>query len=197
MKFFRLLFASLLLATAPTTFADFSEVPSGTYTLDRAHGYLNFSYLHLGFSRPIIGFKSFTVDLELDAKDVTSSKLTVAIDPASIDSWVEIFDDYLRSDRFFNIEEFPKISFVATAIEMTIGTSATVTGDLTIKAITKPVSLEVTINRAGVHPRSKKPVVGISATGTLLRSEWDLGQFAPSVGDEVTLNIQVELVFAK
>ena len=182
---------------APTTFADLSEVPSGTYTLDRAHGYINFSYLHLGFSRPIIGFKRFTVDLQLDAKDVTNSKITVAIDPASIDSRVEIFDDYLRSDKFFNIEEFPKISFVATAIEMTAGTSATVTGDLTIKAITKPVSLEVTINRAGVRPRSKKTVVGISAAGTLLRSEWGLGQFAPDVGDKVTLNIQVELGFAK
>ena len=197
MKFFRILFATLLLAMAPTTFADLSEVPSGTYTLDRAHGYINFSYLHLGFSRPIIGFKSFTVDLELDAKDVTNSKMTVAIDPATIDSRVGIFDDYLRSDKFFNIEEFPKISFVATAIEMTVGTSATVTGDLTIKAITKPLSLEVTINRAGVHPRSKNPVVGISATGTLLRSDWDLGQFAPTVGDEVTLNIQVELGLTK
>lgn len=181
------------LALANTAAAGLADVPAGTYKLESTHGYINFSYTHLGFSRPIVGFNSFDVTLELDKDDVSASSLEVDIDAASIDSRIEVFNGHLKSADWFNVEAHPDITFVATDIEMTGDDTMTVTGDLTIMGITKPVTLDATINKAGTHPFNKKPTIGVSATGTLLRSDWNLGKYAPAVTDEVELNIQVEL----
>lgn len=195
MKITKHLFVAPLagLALANTAAAGLADVPAGTYKLEANHGYINFSYTHLGFSRPIVGFNSFDVTLELDQDDVTASSIEVDIDPASIDSRVEEFNGHLTSADWFNVEAHPDITFASTAIEMTGEDTMTITGDLTIKGITKPVTLEATVNKAGIHPFNKKPTIGVSATGTLLRSDWDLGKYAPAVTDEVELNIQVEL----
>ena len=168
-------------------------VPAGTYKLEKTHGYINFSYTHLGFSRPVVGFNSFDVTLELNQEDITASAVTVNIDAASIDSQVEVFNGHLTSDDWFGVEANPDITFVATGIEMTGDNTMAVTGDLTIKGITKPVTLDAKVNKAGPHPFNKKPTIGISASATLNRSDWDLGKYAPAVTDEVELNIQVEL----
>ena len=191
----RLLAITALTITAPA-FAAIGDVPAGTYKLDPTHGYINFSYLHLGFSRPIVGFTGFDVTLDLDQDDVTQSALTVDIDPASIESGVDEFNGHLKDERFFNVAKFTDISFVATDITMTGDDTMDVKGDLTVKGITKPVMLKGTINKAADHPMKKKPTIGVSATGTLMRSDWDLGLYVPNVGDEVTLNIQVELIHA-
>ena len=184
------------LSLSLTATAEIGDVPAGEYTLEDTHGYINFSYLHLGYSRPIVGFRSFEVMLDLNQDDVTASTLKVTVDPASVDSRVEKFDDHLRSDDFFDVDAFPTVTFVATGIEMTGENTMTITGDLTIKGITKPVTLEGVINKAANHPMRKTPTIGVSASGTLMRSDWDLGRYVPNVGDEVTLNIQVELVKA-
>ncbi len=134
------------------------------------------------------------MSLNLNQDDVTASKLMVSIDPASIDSGVEKFDDHLKSDDFFDIATHSDISFNATGIEMTGENTMTITGDLTMKGITKPITLDATVNKAANHPMRKTPTIGISASGKLMRSDWDLGRYAPNVGDEVTLNIQVELI---
>ena len=183
--------ASLTLAA--TAAAALDDVPAGTYTADPTHAYINFSYTHLGFSRPVVGFNDFDVTLDFDKDDIASSKVTVDIDPASIDSRVEEFNGHLVSGDWFNVAEYPDISFVSTDIRMTGDNTMTITGDLTIKGITKPVTLDGTINKAGPHPFNKKPTIGISASGKLMRSDWDLGKYAPAVTDEVELNIQVEL----
>lgn len=188
------LLAITALGFAAPAFAAIGDVPAGTYKLEPTHGYINFSYLHLGFSRPVVGFNDFDVTLELNQEDVSQSALTVDIDPNSIDSDVEKFNGHLKDDRFFNVAKYSEIQFVATDIEMTGDNTMDITGDLTVKGITKPVTLQGTVNKAANHPMRKTPTIGISASGTLLRSDWDLGLYAPNVGDEVTLNIQVELV---
>lgn len=188
--------ATLSLAASSPSIAAIGDVPSGTYKLDDTHAYVNFSYLHLGFSRPIVGFNDFDVTLELNQDDVTASALNVDIDPSSIDSQVEDFNGHLRGDKFFNVEKFDAISFVATDITMTGDNTMDITGDLTVKGITKSVTLNGTVNKAANHPMRKTPTIGVSASGMLMRSDFDLGLYAPAVGDEVTLNIQVELVHA-
>ncbi|MEL6214202.1 MAG: YceI family protein [Pseudomonadota bacterium] len=191
----RLLVAATAAFTLTTTAsAGIGDVPSGEYQLEKTHAYLTFSYLHLGFSRPVVGFSDFDVSLNLNQDDVTASKLMVSINPASIDSGVEKFDDHLKSDDFFDIAAHSDISFTATGIEMTGENTMTITGDLTMKGITKPITLDATVNKAANHPMRKTPTIGISASGKLMRSDWDLGRYAPNVGDEVTLNIQVELI---
>jgi polyisoprenoid-binding protein YceI len=84
------------------------------------------------------------------------------------------------------------MKFTSTSVTGS-GNSFKMTGDLTIKDVTKPVTLDVTINAAMNHPMNKKPVVGISATGKLLRSEWGLGANAPYISDEVKLSIEAEM----
>lgn len=184
--------AGLALA-GPAGAGPLDAVPAGTYNVEPTHAYINFSYTHLGFSRPVVGFNDFDVTLELNQEDITASALQVKIDVASVDSRVEEYNGHLTSADWFDAATYPDITFVATDIEMTGDDTMAVTGDLTIKGITKPVTLDAKVNKAGPHPFNKKPTIGISASGTLKRSDWGLGKYAPAVTDEVELNIQVEL----
>ncbi len=173
--------------------ADFSATPSGTYALDNTHGYVLFSYSHFGFSNPTVGFNRFDTTLDLDSENPENSSISVTIDAASIDSRVEEYNDHLNGDDFFDTAAHPTITFTSTSVTATGDDTFDVTGDLTIKGTTKPVTLAATINKAAKHPFKGIPTVGVSATGTLMRSEWGLGNYAPAVSDEVTLHIEVEL----
>ncbi|MFT7653456.1 MAG: polyisoprenoid-binding protein YceI [Limisphaerales bacterium] len=169
------------------------DVPSGKYVLENTHGYISFSYSHLGFSTPHVGFNTFDVNLDFDAEAPEKSTISVSIDANSVDSRVEEFDGHLVGDRFFDTANHPTITFVATGIELGEADKATITGDLTIKGQTHPVTLNATLNKAGTHPMLKKPVMGFNAETTVKRSLWGLGYAAPMVSDEVNLFITVEL----
>ena len=169
------------------------DAPSGTYGLDKTHAYITLTYSHLGFSNPHVGFNDFDVALELDAEAPENSEVSVTIQAASIDSRVDEFDEHLVGERFFDVANHPTITFVSTGIEMTSDATANITGDLTIKGITKPVVLEATLNKAAMHPMLKAPTLGLSAIANLKRSDWDLGYAVPMVSDEVQLYLTVEL----
>lgn len=172
---------------------DLSVVPAGAYTVDPTHAYVNFQYNHLGLSNPTLGFDDFTVDLNLDNADPTQSTVSVAIDTNSILTGSSIFKEHLSGADWFDMANYPQATFESTSIEATGDSTYAVTGNLTIKDVTKPLTLNVTINAAMNHPMNKKPVVGLDATGSLLRSDFGLGKNAPFVGDEVALNISVEM----
>jgi len=175
--------------------ADISGAPSGVYESQDAHAYITFQYLHQGFSRPILRWNAFDATLNLDADNPAASTLSVNIEADSIDSGVEKFDDHLLSADFFDAETYPEITFVSKTLTQGLTGHGTLTGDLTMKGITKPVTLDVTLNKVGEDFRSKTPMIGISATAALKRSDWDLGLYTPNVGDDVNINIEVE--FAK
>lgn len=187
------LFGLLLIATSGVAQAALG-VPTGAYTLENTHGYITFSYSHLGFSRPQVGFNTFTVDLDLNSEDPSKSSVTVGIDANSIDSRVAEFDAHLKGDKFFATAANPTISFVSTGIKMNSDTTASITGNLTIKGVTKPVTLEATLNKAAVHPMRKVPTLGLNATAKVLRSDWGLAEYVPMVSDEVEIIISVELI---
>ena len=186
--------AVTLLAMPFSVLADLSNVPSAKYTLDNTHGYITFTYSHLGFSNPRVGFNSFDTVLELDSRNPANSTVEVTIDASSIDSRVAEFNDHLKSSDFFNTAEYPTITFKSTKVEATGANTFDVTGDLTILGTTRPVTLATTINKAANHPMRDVPTVGVSASGTLLRSAWGLGAYVPAVSDEVELSIEVELL---
>lgn len=169
------------------------DVPSGEYGLDKTHAYITISYSHLGFSNPHVGFDSFDVNLTADSENPENSKVEVLIDATSVNSRVESFNGHLNGKNFFDTANFPAIIFKSTSIKSTGENSFNVTGDLTIKDITKPVTLAATINKAADHPMRKVPTIGVSATAKVSRSEWGLSRAVPNVGDEVTLMIEVEL----
>lgn len=193
-EYTRSICAAMILALPLSVSADLSKVPSGEYTLDSSHGYITFTYNHLGFSNPRVGFNSFDTRLNLDSSNPEASTVEVTIDATSIDSRVAEFNEHLNGSDFFNTAEFPTITFKSTKVVATGANSFDVTGDLTILGTTKPVTLTTTINGAGNHPMRNVPTVGVSASTKLMRSDWGLDAYVPAVSDEVELSIEVELL---
>ncbi|MEZ5884533.1 MAG: YceI family protein [Paracoccaceae bacterium] len=168
-----------------------------TYTLDPSHSQIVFSYSHLGFSTTTGMFSGFEGTIRFDAEDPAASSVEVAFPTASlITGWDERTAHFLTAD-FFGAEEAPEISFTSTAIEVTGEKTGKITGDLTINGITKPVVLEAEMTQMGEHPMAKAPWVGFNATTTIVRSDFDMGQFAPFVGDEVSVLISIEAMKAE
>lgn len=187
-------FTAAAMTTASPSFAeaDLTSVPAGAYAVDPSHAYISFQYNHLGLSNPILTFDDFTVDMELDTADPVNTTVAVEIQAASLVTGSEIWTDHISGGKWFDFEGHPTMTFTSTSITGA-GSDYKMTGDLTIKGVTKPVTLDVTINAAMNHPMNKKPVVGISAKGQLLRSDWGLGANAPFISDEVTLMIEAEM----
>jgi polyisoprenoid-binding protein YceI len=185
--------AATLLAFAANAAADLSAVPSGDYASDPSHSYITITYSHLGFSTPHIGFRSFSTNLTLDSANPENSSVAVTIDASSIDSRVEKFNGHLNGENFFDTANHPEISFNSTSISSTGDDTFDVVGDLTIKGITKSVTLETTLNKAANHPMRKVPTVGISGSAKINRSDWGLDRAVPNVGDEVTIHVTAEM----
>ena len=194
-KIIRTALVVLLCGLPLVALADLTAIPSGKYTLDKTHGYITFSYSHLGFSTPQVGFNSFDVVLNLDTQNPQKSTLEVLIDAASIDSRVEEFDEHLTGEEFFNTAKYPDIRFESTDIKKTGESTFDILGNLTIMGQTHPVTFAATINKAGKNPMKKVDALGVSAETKILRSQWGLGRYAPAVGDEVTIQVSAEMFY--
>jgi len=155
-----------------------------------------FSYSHFGLSNPQLRFRDIDASITLDADNLENSAVSATIKSASIDSGVDVFDEHLNSDGWFDTAKHPEITFKSTGFKRATQTTGTMTGDMTIMGITKPVTFDVTLLAAMEHPRSKKPVMGLEGAGTVLRSDFGLGKYAPSVSDEVNIGITGEFILA-
>ena len=171
---------------------DLSALPAGTYRDEDGHAYIQFSYDHQGFSRPVLRWSKFDAVVDYDSADPSASTLRVEIPVASIDSMVPAFDEHLVSADFFDANTYPTILFESTSVDIGEGGTGTVTGNLTIKDITRPITLDGRINKIGQHFMTGVDMFGISGTGTLKRSDFGVGKYAPSVGDEVDLVMEIE-----
>jgi len=176
---------------ALTPGADIGAAPAGVYKSESGHAYIAMSYDHQGFSRPILRWGAFDATANVDSENPENSSLSVVIDAASIDSGVAKFDDHLKGEQFFNVAAFPKITFSSTAMEQVLQGRGKVTGDLTIKDITKPVTLKVKLNKVGKHFRTKNDMFGISAKTTIRRDDFGVGIY-DAIGQEVDIKIEVE-----
>jgi polyisoprenoid-binding protein YceI len=186
MKNVKALLAVLLLSSAPAIAAPVE------YELDAAHTQVFFAVNHLGFSNSHGRFLDFTGGFTFDEAAPEASTVDVSIDTDSLDMASERWEDHLKGPDFFNVEKFPKMTFKGTKIEKTGEKTGKLTGDLTLLGVTKPVTLDVTFNKAGEHPMMKTPWAGFSARGTLKRSEFGMNYGLPNVADDVSLIIEVE-----
>jgi polyisoprenoid-binding protein YceI len=167
------------------------------YVLDSSHSQIVFSYDHLGYSTGYGMFSGFAGEITLDVDAPAASSVTVSFPVKSmLTGWQARFD-HLMSPDFFGATDDEMVTFTSTAVEVTGEETAKVTGDLTLNGVTKPVVLDVVLNAIGDHPMEAKPWAGFSATTTLVRSDYDLGMFAPFISDEVQVQISVEAMKAE
>lgn len=185
---------SALAAASVFAFAAFNaqaEAPD-RYEFDKSHTHIIFMVNHLGYSWTIGRFKDFDGYFTFDEKEPTKSEIKVTLKPASVDTSVPDLDKALQGDKFFNVAKFPTIEFKSTAIAVTGEKTGSVAGDLTMLGVTRPVKLDVTYNRSGVHPYTNNYVSGFSIRTQLKRSDFGMNAYLPDVGDQVTAIIEVE-----
>lgn len=176
-----------------------SDLPSGTYTLDKTHASITWKVSHFGLSNYTGRFKDFDAELNLDTQKVENSSVKTTINVSSIETdypnpeKTDFNKELSDGEEWFNGAKFPDITFTSSSLTMTSDTEGTLQGELTLLGVSKPLTLDVTFNNAMVkHPFAGKPAIGFSATGVVKRTEWGLSKFAPNVGDDVTLLIEAE-----
>lgn len=189
--------ASVAAAQSPSDVRDDAvqggfNAPTGQYVADQTHRYITFSYSHLGFSNPYVRWRDWDATLDWNAEKPEQSSVSVTIDAASIDTGVDIFDDHMEGERFFDTANHPEITFVSTEIKRTGDFTGTIIGDLTIKGATHSVTLDTVFNKGDFVQRGNLHKLGFSAKTTVKRSDFGVDAFAPAVSDEVDIVIEVE-----
>lgn len=162
------------------------------YDFDKSHAILGFSYNHLGYSTTEGFFRDWDGTLVIDQDEPSNSSIEFVIDVNSLDTFFPDRDKHFLSADFFNAENFPKATFKSTSVEKTGDTTLKVSGDLTIKDITKPAVLDVTVTTIGEHPMAKKPAAGFDVSTVIKRSDYGMDMYVPYVGDEVTVHFNAE-----
>src|SRR5471032_1397189 len=164
-----------------------------TYVMDANHTFSRFEYSHMGFSTQQSRFNSTAGKIVLDRAAKTGS-VDVVIDTKSVDTGSNAFNGHIQGDGFLETDKFPTITYKSTKFNFDGDKLASVDGNLTIKGITKQVSLTVTSFQCMPHPMLKKDACGANATAKIKRSDFGAGKYAPYVGDDVTLTFTVESV---
>jgi polyisoprenoid-binding protein YceI len=184
--------------------------PAGDYAVDPTHASVTFRMQHLGLSYYTLRFKTYDATVAFDPANIAASKVSATIRPSDIivgypadyvanhpgtkfTSWE---DDLANSTNFLDAGKFPTITFTSTSVEPSGDRTAKVTGDLTLKGVTKPVTLDVTFaGENPAHPFAKVPAIGFSATGTFKRSEFGLDYLPTAVvGDDVQVEIEGDFI---
>ena len=187
----KLLIASLLFAVGA------AQAGPNTYKLDPNHTIVLASWDHFGYSRPVANFGKVDGTLVYDADKVEASSVDVTLPMSGLDAFAPKLTEHLRTADFFDAEKWPTARFKSTKVEQGAAPNKLkVTGDLTIRDVTKPVVLDVTLNKTG-EGRGGAPKVGFDATTTILRSEFGVAKFIPSSSDEVQIRITTEAMVPK
>ena len=164
-----------------------------TYILDNKHTLPRFEYNHLGYSTQLSRFDKVSGKIIVDLAAKTGS-VDVTIDAKSVNTGSPLFNEHIQGEDFFDTAKYPAITYKSSKLKFDGDKLASVEGDLTIKGVTKPVTLTVTSFQCMPHPMLKKDACGANATAKIKRSEFNMGKNAPYVSDEVTLSIPVESV---
>ncbi len=169
-----------------------SSASAATYVIDSSHTQVEFTYSHLGFSNITGRFGDVDGSFDFNPADPAKSSIEVSIPLATMSTGVAKLDTHLASDDFFDVAKFPTATFKSTKVNVISADKLKVEGDMTIHGVTKPVVLDVTINKLGEHPMRKTAAVGLDASTTIKRSDFGVGRMVPMVSDEVRLEITME-----
>jgi polyisoprenoid-binding protein YceI len=184
-----LLIAMLMLVSSPTW--------ATTYTIEPDYTQVIFWWNHLGFSNPAAQLAQGGGTLDYDPADPTRASVIVTVPLSSLNTGVPALDEHLRSEDFFDTDNFKTAVFKSTKVQKGPKDQLRVTGNLNLHGITRPVTLNVTLLNIGSNPRSHLPTIGFDATTSLKRSEFGLGKFVPQVKDEIQIRITCQAAEAK
>ena len=171
-----------------------SAAPAGNYKLDPTHASVTWSLSHAGLSNYTARFDDISGALNFESEAPQNSTVDIRIDPKSVSTGLPKFDEEIATSRnYFDANQFPEIRFVSTNIKITGEATGLITGDLTLKGVTKAVTLDVTFNGAGKSFGNPGKTLGFSAKTSFLRSDYNMGHLVSfGIGDEVTLRIETE-----
>lgn len=164
-----------------------------TYAIDGGHTFPRFSYNHFGMSTQLSRFNKTTGTVVLD-KAAKSGSVDVLIDMKSVDTGFTVFNGHIQGEDFLDTAKFPTATFKSTKVVFDGDKPSAIEGNLTIKDVTKPVTLKVTNYVNMAHPMLKKDAIGADATVVVKRTDFNAGKYAPSVGDDVTITIALEAI---
>ena len=164
-----------------------------TFVVDGSHTFPRFSYSHFGLSKQLSRFDKTSGTIVLDKAAKTGS-VDIVIDTTSVNTGFPLFNEHIQGADFLDTTQFPTATFKSTKVVFKGDKPTAVKGDLTIKGVTKPVTLKVTSFLAMPHPMLKKDAIGANATVTIKRTDFNAGKYAPNVGDDVTIDIALEAI---
>lgn len=167
------------------------------YKIDPTHTATVFSWNHFGFSTPSANFSDIQGVIKVDNAKPANSSVEVTIPVSSVNTNVTALDKEFQEEGWFNAAKYPNITFKSTKVETKDKKHFKITGNLTVKGITKPVVLDAVLNKQDEHPMAKVPAIGFNATTSFNRSEFGIGNYVPNVGDKITVNITTEAEAAK
>ncbi len=167
---------------------------TSAWDVDPAHSAASFAVKHMGISTVRGDFTKVSGTVHYDPADVKNDSVDVTIDANSVDTRVEMRDNDLRSDHFFDVKKYPTITFKSTKVESGGPGQLKVTGDLTIHGVTKSATLEVEGPTKPITDPKGRQHMGVGATATLDRTEFGMTGFQGVVGNEIKLTIDAELV---
>lgn len=176
-----------------TAFSSAAVAAPESYVIDTTHTFPRFSYSHFGLSKQLSRFNKTTGTVVLD-KAAKTGAVDVTIDMKSVDTGFTVFDGHIQGADFLDTAAHPTATFKSSKVRFEGDKPVAVEGELTIKGVTRPVTLQVTSFVATTHPMLNKDAIGANATAVIKRSEFNAGKYAPNVGDEVTLDIALEAV---
>ena len=180
------------LAFAALTAAPVLAAPE-TYVVDGNHTYPRFSYSHFGFSTQLSHFNKTTGKVVLD-KAAKTATVDIEIDTKSVDTGYATFNEHIQGEDFLDTAKYPTATFKSSKVVFEGDKPVAIEGLLTLKGVTKPVTLTVSSYKAMPHPMMKKDAIGANAWTVVKRSEFNAGKYAPNVGDEVRIDIAIEAI---
>lgn len=164
-----------------------------TYVVDGTHTFPRFSYSHFGYSTQLSRFDRTTGTVVFDKAAKTGS-VDIVIDTRSVDTGFGTFNEHIQGEDFLDTAKYPTATFKSTKVVFDADKPVAVEGQLTLKGVTRPVTLTLTSFQAMPHPMLKKNAIGANAFTVVKRSEFNAGKYAPYVGDEVRIDIAVEAI---
>ncbi|WP_089605052.1 YceI family protein [Acinetobacter piscicola] len=185
-------FKALTLGLAVASVTTFTIAKPVDYTIDPTHTATVFTWNHFGFSTPSANFSDIQGTISVDNAKPANSSVNVTIPLSSLNTNVKALDEHLKNADFFNAEKYPNITFKSTKVQALGKNKYKITGNLTVKDVTKPVVLDAVLNKQGVHPMTKAESIGFNATTSFDRSAFGVGAYVPNVGDKITVNITTE-----